>query len=542
MNTVKGRLLLGAGLGALALICGVGLMATSGWLISRASQQPPVLYLMVAITAVRTFGLGRGVFRYAERLASHDAALRLLTQTRVAVFARLAELAPGRLGASRTLGLVVSGVDGVADRWLRGRLPMISAGAAALAAVVLQTWLLPSAGLVLLAGLLLGGVAAPLVAGAAARRAAEREARGRDRMVEVTTRTLHGLPELVAYGAVPSRLDELARADAELNRASARSAWSLGAADALTVLSCGAAVFASLALAVPAARAGTLDPLLVAVLTLTPLAAFEAVAALSAAAQQLLRSRADDALLRRVLAATPPVQDPAQPATPPTTERFIPAVSVRGLRVRWPGAARDALDGFDLELPPGRKVAVFGASGAGKSTLAAALLRFVEYEGSITVGGVELAELRGDDARRIVGLCAQDAHVFDTTVAENVRLAKPGASDAEVAAVLRRAGLTLPLDRRVGEHGAAVSGGERQRIALARALLADFPVLILDEPDAHLDEDTADRVLTDLLRAAGDRTVLLITHRPGVPGADSVLRHVDEVVTVLAPDSVGAAA
>ncbi|MDX6738879.1 thiol reductant ABC exporter subunit CydC [Actinocorallia sp. A-T 12471] len=541
MNSIRARLTLGAALGAGALVCGIGLMATSGWLISRANQQPPVLYLMVAITAVRTFGLGRGVLRYTERLASHDAALRLLTRTRVAVFDRLADLAPGRLGASRTLGLVVTGVDGVADRWLRGRIPMFSAVVAALAALTLQTWLLPEAGLVLLASLALGGVAAPLVAASAVRRATVREARGRDRMSEVATRTLHGLPELVAYGAVPDRLAELEKADAELDRATGRSAWSLGVADGMTLLSCGAAVFGALALAVPAARAGDLDPLYVAVLALTPLAAFEAVTALSSSAQQMLRSRADDALLARVLDAEPPVTDPDAPTPLPHGV----ALRVRDLRVRWPDADRDALDGLDLDLPPGRKVAVFGASGAGKSTLAAALLRFTGYTGSITLDGVELADLAGDDVRRVIGLCAQDAHVFDTTVAENVRLARPGSSDAEVAAVLRRAGLDLPLDRRVGEHGAAVSGGERQRIALARALLADFPVLILDEPDAHLDEDTADRVLADLLAAAGDRTVLLITHRPGVPGADPVLRHVDEVITLTAPepaDSVGAAA
>ena len=170
----------------------------------------------------------------------------------------------------------------------------------------------------------------------------------------------------------------------------------------------------------------------------------------------------------------------------------------------------------------------------------------MEYRGSITLGGVELRDLPAARVRELVGLCAQDAHVFDTTVTENIRLARPGASDDEVAEAMRRAGLTdLPPNRRVGEHGASVSGGERQRIALARALLADFPILILDEPDAHLDPATADRVLRDLLEAAGDRTILLITHRPGIPGADPVLGLVDEVLTLPprgAPETVGAAA
>ncbi|WP_157963785.1 thiol reductant ABC exporter subunit CydC [Actinocorallia populi] len=528
------RLALGALLGAATLVCGIGLMASSGWLISRAAQQPPVLYLMVAIVSVRAFGLGRAALRYAERLVSHDAALRLLARTRVRVFERLTDLAPGRLGASETLGLIVSGVDGTADRWLRGRLPMIGAALAGLAAVALQLWLLPPAGLVLLAGLLVGGVAAPWLAARAARRAAVREARARDEVSALTAQTLRGLPELLAYGAAPGRLAAIRRADEELNRAAGRSAWSLGLATALTTLACCASVFGSLALAVPAARAGELDVLLVAVLVLVPLAAFEAVTALSAGAQQLLRSRAEDELLDRVLRAEPPVREPE---TPRDEGLAGTAITIRDLAVRWPDAAGDALGGFDLDLPPGRKVAVFGASGSGKSTLAAALLRFVEYRGSVTLGGVELRDLPADRVRGLVGLCAQDAHVFDTTVAENVRLARPGSSDAEVAAVLRRAGLAdLPLDRRVGEHGASVSGGERQRIALARALLADFPILILDEPDAHLDAGTADRVLADLLVAAGDRTVLLITHRPGVPGADPVLGLMDEVLTLVPRD------
>ncbi|WP_344822663.1 thiol reductant ABC exporter subunit CydC [Actinocorallia longicatena] len=521
---MRGRTAAGAVLGAAALACGIGLMATSGYLISRAAERPPVLYLMVAIVSVRAFGMGRGVLRYAERLVSHDAALRLLERTRVRVYDRLVDLAPGGLGAARTLGLVVTSADGVAERWVRGRIPFASAALAGAAAVALEWWVLPPAGGVLLAGLLAGGVVAPLLTWAATGRAAERAAEARDRMTALTVDTLHGLPELVACGAAPARLAELADRDAALDDAARRAAGSLGLGSALTALSCGATVAGALALAVPAARSGELAPVLVAVAVLTPLAAFEAVTSLAAAARQFLESRESDRLLGAVLAAPPPVAEGgAEPG-----EGI--GISVRGLRARWPGADRDALAGFDLEVPPGRKVAVFGESGAGKSTLAAVLTRFVEYEGSVTLGGVELRDMAGDDIRRIIGLCAQDAHVFATTVAENIRLARPGASDAEVAAVMLRAGLDLDPSRRP-----PVSGGERQRIALARALLAGFPVLILDEPDAHLDPATADRVLADLLRAAGDRTVLLITHRPGVPGADPVLREMDEVLTVTAP-------
>ncbi|MEV4256196.1 ATP-binding cassette domain-containing protein, partial [Spirillospora sp. NPDC049652] len=212
-----------------------------------------------------------------------------------------------------------------------------------------------------------------------------------------------------------------------------------------------------------------------------------------------------------------------------------------GVTARWPGATTDSLHepALTLDLPPGRHVAIMGESGAGKSTLAAVLARFLDYAGSVTLNGVELRDLPPDDVRRVIGLGGQDSHVFDTTLAENVRLARPGASDDDVAHALRRAGLgpwldTLPdgLATRVGEHGSAVSGGQRQRIALARALLADVPVLVLDEPDAHLDDRTAVTVLTDLLKAAKDRTVILITHRAALPADDPVLTAVDEIITL----------
>ncbi|MBO2450292.1 thiol reductant ABC exporter subunit CydC [Actinomadura barringtoniae] len=521
--------------GAAALACGVGLMATSAWLISRASQHPPVLYLMVAIVSVRAFGLGRGVLRYAERIVGHDAALRLLERSRVRIFERLTVVSPAvRPGA---LGAVVDNVEGVADRWLRGVLPMVAAGTAGIVAVILEWWLLPAAGGVLAAALVVGGVAAPLVAWWGALRSERRGAAARAELSARTGELVDGLPELVAYGALPGRLEELRRVDARVVAAGSRSAWTAGLGNGLTVLAGGCAVVGALAFGVPAVRDGRLDWVLLAVIVLTPLAAFEALGAMSEAAQGLLRAREDSARVRGVLEAEAPAHEPAEAAGLPEGRRL----SVRGLRARWPGAEEadgDALVAPDLELPSGWRVAVMGRSGAGKSTLAAVLVRFLDYRGSVTLGGVELRDLAADEVRSVIALCGQDAYLFDTSVLENVRLARPGAPDGDVAAALRRAGLgrwlaELPdgLETRVGEHGARVSGGERQRIALARALLADAPILILDEPDAHLDDATATAVLTDLFAAAHGRTVVLISHRAAIPGADPVLRHVDEVVT-----------
>jgi ABC-type transport system involved in cytochrome bd biosynthesis fused ATPase/permease subunit len=251
---------------------------------------------------------------------------------------------------------------------------------------------------------------------------------------------------------------------------------------------------------------------LLAVVALVPLASFELVAGLPAATQELARVRRSAARVRAVVDAPAAVREPAAPVPLPDA----PVLRVRGLKARYGDAW--VLDGVDLDLAPGRRVAVVGPSGAGKSTLAAVLLRFLDYEGSVTLGGVELAALDGDAARTVVGLVAQDAHVFDTTLRENLLLARRDASEADLDAALDRARLlgwtrTLPdgLATEGGTGGHRYSGGQRRRIALARADLARFPLLILDEPGEHLDAGTADAVVADALE--GGHGTLLITHR-----------------------------
>jgi ABC-type multidrug transport system fused ATPase/permease subunit len=175
---------------------------------------------------------------------------------------------------------------------------------------------------------------------------------------------------------------------------------------------------------------------------------------------------------------------------------------------------------------------VVGSSGAGKSTLANVLLRFLPYQGgTVTLDGTPISELRGEDYRRVVGLVSQDAYIFDTTLEENLRLARRDASRAQVLDALDRArllewvaGLAAGLQTRVGAHGAEISGGQRQRVALARALLADFPVLVVDEPGEHVDIDAADALVADLLETRAPRATLLITHRlAGLHAVDEII-------------------
>ncbi|MER7776976.1 thiol reductant ABC exporter subunit CydD [Streptomyces sp. NPDC096191] len=528
----RGRLALGLLLGSLALGSAVGLMATSGYLISRASEQPPVLYLMVAVTATRAFGIGRAVFRYAERLVTHDAVLRMLADTRVAVYRRLERLAPAGLRRTRRgdlLSRLVADVDALQDYWLRWLLPAGGAVVVSAASVGFTAWLLPEAGAVLAAGLLAAGVGVPLLTGAVARRAERRLAPARGVLATRVADLLTGTAELTVAGALPGRAVEARRADGTLTRIASRAATATALGDGLTALISGLTVAGAALVGAQAVADGRLAGVAMAVVVLTPLAAFEAVLGLPLAVQYRQRVRRSAERVYEVLDAPEPVREPEAPRRAPSSP--FPVV-LRGLAARHAGQDRDALAGLDLTLAEGRRVAVVGPSGSGKTTLAQTLLRFLDADaGSYTLAGVDAYALAGDDVRRLVGLCAQDAHLFDSSVRENLLLARKDATEGALRDALARARLlewadSLPdgLDTLVGAHGARLSGGQRQRLALARALLADFPVLVLDEPAEHLDLPTADALTADLLAATEDRTTLLITHRlAGLRAVDEVL-------------------
>ncbi|MGW4781012.1 thiol reductant ABC exporter subunit CydD [Streptomyces filamentosus] len=531
---LRGRMGLALLLGSLALGSAVGLMAVSGWLISRASEQPPVLHLMVAVTATRAFGIGRAVFRYAERLVSHDAVLRMLAGLRVSVYERLERIAPAGLRTTRRgdlLARLVHDVDALQDYWLRWLLPAGAALLVGLGSVGFTAWMLPEAGAVLAVGLLVAGVAVPPLGAALARRAERRLAPARGVLATAVADPLHGCAELAVAGALPDRLGRARAADRALTAIASRQSAAAALGAGLSAVVCGLTVVAAALVGVQAVRDGRLDGVALAVVVLTPLAAFEAVTGLPLAVQYRQRVRHSAERVFEVLDAPIPVHEPAVPAAPPAGPFPL---ELAGISARHAGQERPALDGFALTLEAGRRVAVVGASGSGKTTLAQVLLRFLDMEGgTYRLGGVPAWELDGDDVRRLVGLCAQDAHLFDSSVRENLRLARPDADDGALREALRRArlldwvdGLPEGLDTLVGEHGSKLSGGQRQRLALARALLADFPVLVLDEPAEHLDLATADALTEDLMRATEGRTTVLITHR--LRGLDAV----DEVVVL----------
>jgi thiol reductant ABC exporter CydC subunit len=428
-------------------------------------------------------------------------------------------------------------VDAVQDLFIRGLAPPLAAaltGAGAVTALLLI--LAPAAGL-LAAGLLAAGVAVPWLAARTARRSARRTAAARGRLAGAVTDALAGAAELHAFGAEGAALARAAEADAELTALARRAAAAGGLGTGLTALAAGATLWAVLLLGVAVTGDGSLGRVPLAVITLAALAAFEAVSPLPAAAIQLGQSGGAARRVTVVLDAPDPVTEPARPTSAAGLRAGAPVtVALRGVAVAYrPGGPR-ALDGVDLDLAPGRRVALLGPAGAGKSTVAAVLLRFVDVSaGRATFNEIDLSCLRGDDVRSVVGGLVQDAHIFDSTIRANLLIGAPGATDAELAAAAGRVRLldwitSLPagLDTPVGPRGARLSGGQRQRLALARALLADPAVLILDEPTAHLDPDTRAGLAADLLAVAADarRSTLLITH--DLAGLDQV----DEIVVL----------
>lgn len=512
-------------LGVLASGSAVALLATSSWLIARAAEQPPILFLGFAIVGVRAFALGRAVFRYLERLVAHDAAFRALGALRVSVFRRLLPVAPDGLRGVRRgdlLTTLVRDVDALQDLPLRVLQPVVTGLVVSGLAVVGIWWVSAGAGVTVLIGLVVSTALAALIMAALSRAADTRIAPLRAQLADAVLEYLTRWETLRAFGADSERRARVEALDRDLRRAQTRQAGAAGSVAALFTLGAGATLLAVLVVTEPVFASETVTAPVFALLVLVPLAVFELAAALPGALSAWWRVRASADRIATIVPSSAPPELPTPPATPVAVADGPVAIRLRGVTARWPGETRQALGPVDLDLEPGDRLVVEGSSGAGKTSLAHVLVRFLDHEGEYLLGGVDVSTMHPDEVRRHVVLCEQSPHLFDESIRQNLLFARDTATDDDLLAVLDRVGLGAwcrargGLDAPVGERGRLVSGGEAQRIALARALLTDAPVLVLDEPTANVDPDRAESLLDELLGAAAsaDRAIVVISHTP----------------------------
>jgi ATP-binding cassette subfamily C protein CydC len=530
------RVLRAVAAGVATLGSALALAALSAWLITRAWQMPPVLDLSVAVVAVRALGISRGVFRYLERLATHDTALRGTTSARSRLYQRLAAGNPAAAAGLRRGDLLArtgADVDTLGDVVVRALVPIAVAVVLSVAAVGILAVISPAAALILAVSLAVSGIAAPVLSARAALMSERDSAAARARFSEEAVTALDHAAELTVAGRLDRTVDGAIAAERAAVAATDRAAVPGAFADAATPLAVGASVIGALLIGMTLYSSGTMSPMALGILVLVPLSAFEATSALPAAAVALTRARIAS---RRILA----LFDAATPDPHPGNRELDGPVHVRttGLRCGWPGGRTTAP--IDLDLPPSARVAIVGGSGSGKTTALMTVAGLLPpVSGAIDVNGAAPADIRPDSLRRRIGFFAEDAHLFDTSVLENLRVARGDLQEDEALDVLESVGLgdwvsRLPqgLATTLAGGARAVSGGQRRRLLLARALLSPVDVLLLDEPTEHLDAESGAQLLRDLLArdaklVSGERTVVVVTHQlPEDTSADVVI-HVE---------------
>ena len=521
-------------------------MAMSAYLISKAAIVSNVAEIALAITAVRVLAIGRAAFRYLERYVTHRATFAILADLRVWFFASIEPLAPARLATRRSgdlLARIVADIETLEDFYVRIIVPPVVAVLVTAFASVLLGAFDPLLGLALVAFLVLTGIVLPVASRRLSRRPAIALVASRAELSAMLVDEIGGIADLVAMDRAADHRERLLALGRATDRATSELALVRGAAAALAATFASLASVTVLAIGVQLVGVGRLDGVYLAILPLVALASFEVIAPLSQAFGLL---DANEAAARRLFELTdvPPAVTDAPGLDPPPVIADH-AIEFRNVRFRYGPDEPYVLDGCSFVVPSGASLAVVGPSGVGKSTLVNLLLRFWDYdEGEILIGGHELHELHADDVRRMLGVVAQDVHLFNATIRDNLALADADVTDEAIVAACRQARIhdaiaALPdgYATRIGQDGLLLSGGERQRLAIARAIIKDAPILILDEATANLDVETERDVLAALAPFMAGRTTLVVSHRASV--AASTERTLAMASGRLAPPSPG---
>lgn len=517
---VRTQLILSSLIGTGALLATIALLGSSGWLISAASLQPPVMTLEIAIVAVRTFGLSRSLLRYSERLASHKAAFSALTEIRARVFDAMERVAPSGVvsfGRGDLLSRVVSDVDKLADFPLRVFVPVVS-GALTILVTSIATWfILPAAGFLFFSVLVLSAFVMSILVVRGHARSEFELAPLQGELAQSTLNVFDGITEIAALGLEQQALLELEEIDRQLVNRTITNVRAQSFGQSFSLLAQGAAVVGAVLLGAHALATQSLDGRVLAVLILIPLASFEAVSSIPQALVTALDLQPSVRRIDEIL---------SQPSTVPDsgisqTVEFTDEISLTNISASWSLGNAQGITDASLKISPARIIGVVGPSGSGKSTLAAVLVRFIEpRSGNYTIDGTDVHEFVNDDVRGVVGLFDSTQHIFSTSIIENLRIANPQLTAIEAQALLDLVqldtwsrGLAAGLDTILGDRGAPMSGGERQRLLLARSIAGTHSVLVLDEPTEFLDHESAQHIIELIRQEAITRSIVLITHR-----------------------------
>ena len=501
----------------------VALLGVSAWLISRAAEVSSIVYLGLAIVGVRGFAVGRAAFRYAERLLLHESAFRMLAALRPRLFERIAPFVPAGMngyGRGEVIARIVNDVDELQNLPLRVLAPLVQTISVSLLSLIFVTALLPTAGLAFSVAMVVGLLIAFPLSARSAKLADSLIAPLKAELSNLSLNLLENHDVYLAYGWLPQKLSEIAIVDKRLRKAISKSNVSSGVGLALISLLGTVTMFSGAWFGGFALESHQIPGASLAVFALLPLAIFEL----------LQNSQPAISGFRKFKASANRVADLMERQLPHALDiksgnqdlLQIDSLELKAAGICYPDSVTETIGDLNLKIERGTTTLLSGASGSGKTSIALALARLINLSsGEYLVNGKAIETFTLESIRKQIGLVEQSPTVFLGDVKANLLLAKPSASDDELQNILERVGLWQlfadreGLETNLGDRGILISGGESQRLALARALLADFQVLVLDEPTANVDADQADTLIDDMIRAvhqSPSKSLVLISH------------------------------